>query len=221
VGLAAALHDGTKPLHTDAERSGVMGALLRGQASRESYLCLVASLHVIYEALEASLDSAHAHAEATAILGPMHEPGFARRESLERDLTAALGPEWRALVSVPAEARAYAEHLRSLARERPALLLAHAWLRYLGDLNGGQIIARIVRGSPALATMPTHFYEFPALTDPRATAGAWRARLDTLPLSEGMQEALVAEAAEGFRRHIALFRAIADQGPAAPSGSAA
>ncbi len=220
MGLAAALHDGTRSLHTEAERGGVMGALLRGHASREAYLRLLTSLHAIYDALEESLGAAAAHPSAAPILGPMQEPGFARAAPLAADLDAALGPDWRIRTPVPELAQAYAAHLRTLAQEQPVLLLAHSWLRYLGDLNGGVILARIVRAAPALASLTTHFYEFPGLADPRATAAAWRARLDTLPLDASMQEALVAEAAEGFRRHIALFHAIADQGPAVPSGSA-
>jgi len=210
VGLAALLHDGTKPLHTEAERSGVMAALLRGRASREAYVRLLASLHAIYDALESELGRHAAH----PVLGPLAAPEFARRAALEADLAAAIGPEWR--TSVPADplALAYAAHLRSLSREHPERLLVHAWLRYLGDLNGGQIIARIVRASETLGGIPTAFYEFPALAEPRAAAAEWRARLDRLPLSETEQSAMLAEAEDGFRRHIALFVALADQGEA-------
>lgn len=216
MGLSAALHDRTKALHTEAERSGVMAALLRGQASRAAYLRLLVSLHAIYEALERGLETQSTH----PVLAPMHEPAFARLAALEQDLRSVLGDDWAARTEVPALARDYASHLDELARERPVLLLAHAWLRYLGDLNGGQVLARLMRHSPALAEMPAHFYEFPALPEPRAAAAAWKTRLDALGLDAAMHEALVAEASEGFRKHIALFHAVADQERAAPSPSA-
>lgn len=216
MGLSAALHDRTKALHTEAERSGVMAALLRGQASHAAYLRLLVSLHAIYEALERGLEAQSSH----PVLAPMHEPAFARRAALEQDLRTVLGEDWAARAETPALAQAYATHLDLLAREHPVHLLAHAWLRYLGDLNGGQILSRLVRNSLALSTMPTHFYEFPALPDPRAAAAAWKARLDALDLAPATQEALVAEASEGFRQHIALFQSIADQDLATPSPSA-
>lgn len=217
MGLSAALHDRTKALHTEAERSGVMAALLRGQASREAYVRLLVSLHAIYGALERGLDAHRSHPR----LAPLHEPAFARLAALERDLRAVLGDDWAAHREVPPPARDYARHLERLAGEAPVHLLAHAWLRYLGDLNGGQILARLMRTSPALAEMPAHFYAFPSLPEPRAAAAAWKARLDALDLDAATQEALVAEAIEGFRRHIALFEAIADQDRATPSPSAA
>jgi heme oxygenase len=216
VGLSAALHDRTKTLHTEAERSGVMAALLRGQASRAAYLRLLVSLHAIYDVLERGLEAHASHPS----LAPLQAPDFARREALEQDLRAALGDDWAARTETPGLAQEYATHLAQLAREHPVHLLAHAWLRYLGDLNGGQILARLMRNSPALAGMTTHFYEFPALPEPRAAAAAWKARLDALELDDATHEALVAEAIEGFRRHILLFRAIADQDLAAPSPSA-
>ena len=207
MGLAARLHDGTKPLHTDAERSGVMGALLRGRASREQYFLLLSSLHSIYEALEDALDYRVDH----PALVSMQAPGFARRAALDADLTAALGRNWRDLAPAHPLALDYAAHLRGLATSAPERLLAHAWLRYLGDLNGGQIIARLIRDSEALAGVPTAFYEFPDIAEPRAAAAEWRARLDALPFSEADCSALVAEAQDGFRRHIALFAALGDQ----------
>jgi heme oxygenase (biliverdin-producing, ferredoxin) len=217
VGLSAALHDRTRALHTEAERSGVMAALLRGQASRGAYLRLLVSLHAIYDALERGLDAHATH----PVLAPMHEPAFARRAALEADLGSILGDDWASRTGTPPLAHEYARHLDELAREHPVHLLAHAWLRYLGDLNGGQIVARLMRSSPALASMPGSFYEFPGLAEPRAAGAAWKARLDALPLDAAMHDALVVEASEGFRRHIALFHAIADQDRATPSPSAA
>lgn len=217
MGLASQLHDGTKPLHTDAERSGVMGALLRGRATREQYFLLLSSLHSIYEALEDALDYRADHAALQA----MQAPDFARRGALDADLTAALGRTWRDIAPAHPLALDYAAHLRGLATAAPERLLAHAWLRYLGDLNGGQIIARLIRGSETLADVPTSFYEFPALAEPRAAAGEWRARLDALPFTAEECSALVAEAQDGFRRHIALFAALGDQDDATSPRSAA
>ncbi|MCK7500861.1 MAG: biliverdin-producing heme oxygenase [Comamonadaceae bacterium] len=39
---------------------------------------------------------------------------------------------------------AYVARLRWLDRHDPGRLLAHAYVRYLGDLSGGQVVQRIV-----------------------------------------------------------------------------
>ena len=217
MGLAEALHDGTKALHTEAERSGVMGALLHGRASVDAYGRLLAALHAIYGALEHGLARHAAH----PVLGAMSVADFSRGDALDHDLRALHGAPWRETAPTHPLAYEYAEHLHRLADDAPERLLAHAWLRYLGDLNGGQVVARLVRRAPALARVATAFYEFPGLAEPRFAAAAWRARLDALPLDGTAQAAIVEEARAGFRRHIALFTGLAGQDAAEPSRSEA
>lgn len=188
-----------------------MGALLRGQASRDAYVRLLAALHAIYAALEQALEAHRGH----PVLDPLASPAFARRAALEFDLVATLGANWRELAPTHPLAYAYAEHLHAMAATAPERLVAHAWLRYLGDLNGGQVLARLVRGARTTSSVATSFYEFRGLENPRAAAAEWRARLDLLPLDPAAQEAIVNEAREGFRRHIALFAGIGDQDEAA------
>ncbi|KAJ9120972.1 hypothetical protein QFC24_004952 [Naganishia onofrii] len=67
----------------------------------------------------------------------------------------------------------FVTHLRQTSKERPALLLAHAYVRYLGDLSGGQIVRgkiRRVYGLPSTtssgtAAKGTAFYEFDLVHD--------------------------------------------------------
>lgn len=203
--LSAELRSATKALHTEAERSGIMGALLRGRCSREDYAALLASLEAIYGALETGLAQHAAH----PLLAALHRPGFARQASLRADLAALHGLGVSAPGALPNEAQRYVAQLQLLASDDPPRLLAHAWLRYLGDLNGGQIVGRIVRKALALPAEATTFYEFPGISDPQAEAAAWRDALDAVPMSGGTRESIVDEAITGFRRHIGLFRALA------------
>lgn len=200
VALSMRLRTETKALHTQAERSGVMAQLLRGRATLPSYHALLVALEAIYLALEEGLAR---HAD-DPVLGPLVVPGFARTSALQADIRAIETMGFARPTAAP-EALLYAAHLRELASHDATRLLAHAWLRYLGDLNGGQIIGRIVRESLALPLGATHFYEFPGLVDPMASAGAWRVALDDAPFDSRTHDAIVAEAADGFRRHIALF----------------
>ena len=191
-----------------------MQELLRGTISPASYAVLLSSLRAMYAALEQGL---RAHADDPLFAG-LDARAFARTAALESDLSALVGDR-SAWPAPHALAVAYAAHLEELSHTRPVLLLAHAWLRYLGDLNGGQILARLIRSHEALAALPTGFYAFPGLADPRAAAGVWRAALDAAPLRPDDHDALVAEAQDGFRRHIALFEGLATRPAQVPVSS--
>lgn len=41
----------------------------------------------------------------------------------------------------------YMEHLDKLSKENPKLLMAHVYVRHMGDLFGGKLMARVVPGS--------------------------------------------------------------------------
>jgi heme oxygenase (biliverdin-producing, ferredoxin) len=203
--LARRLRDETRALHVAAERSGVMRALLRGALDRAAYARLLRALHVLYAALERGLAD---HAERPAVAA-VHDPALARADRLAQDLDLLAGPGWAGALPVPAAARAYAARLDHLAAADPDLLVAHAYVRYLGDLSGGQHVARAVRRALALeGTRGTAFYEFPALGDLDAFKGAYRAALDALPVDAAGAARLVGEARWAFAAHVALFEAL-------------
>ncbi len=214
--LSALLRSETRELHLRAERSGVMAALLRGQLSLDGYAQLVAALLEIYDALEAGLERNALHPS----VAPLRQPGLARRAALASDLAVLTRLGVAPALPAP-DAVEYADHLHRIASEDPTRLVAHAWLRYLGDLNGGRILERIVRDRLCVPEGAMSFYRFPALADPASAAIAWRLALDAIPLSEGRRQMLVAEAAEGFRRHIALFESLGVAQDAAGSSSEA
>lgn len=45
----------------------------------------------------------------------------------------------------PQDLQAYTKHITSLAKTSPGLLLAHAYVRYLGDLSGGQLVSAKIK----------------------------------------------------------------------------
>lgn len=209
-GLAARLKAETRSLHTLAERSGVMADLMQGRLSLPRYCALLRNLQAIYAALEAGLDDHPADAR-------LWRPELRRLPALEGDLDQLHHGDWRADTPLVAAAHAYVARLSTLAVTNPGLLLAHAYLRYLGDLHGGQILARLIQRQFALPAAGrgagTAFYAFgePALVEQLKLD--FRAGLDALPLQPDEADAFVAEACEAFRLHQALF----DELQAAPA----
>lgn len=196
--LSERLPRATRDLHTQAERAGVMQRLLAGRGTRAEYVRLLASLHTIYAALEGTLADPRVH--ALVALPPLH-----RTEALARDL-ADLGVTPGAVP--PADVAVdYAAHIAHLADADPVRVAAHAYVRYLGDLSGGQIVRNIV--AQALSLPPGRGLAFYELGDAAEIARAkydLRATLDALPAARHGD--VIAEARSAFTRHVALFNAI-------------
>ena len=130
------------------------------------------------------------------------QPGHRRRPAGAGRRTALAGaPLARAT-------QHYVERLHELSAAKPGLLVAHAYVRYLGDLNGGQALRRVVARSLGLADgTGTQFYDFgdsadaaaPGAALPRRAGGGGRAAART-------PQALADEALSAFERHEQLVR---------------
>jgi heme oxygenase len=209
LNLGEALRLQTRPLHVQVERSGVMQALLRGRVDRSTYCALLRNLHAIYGALEDGLDH---HAERPNV-ACVRIAGLARSEPLAQDLLALHGIGWESAYPVlPATGR-YVRRLREIDLSAPDLLPAHAYVRYLGDLSGGQVLRRIVAKALALGDPAgTRFYAFGEPDCAPELALRFRAGLDAIDADATAIAELVAEAQWGFALHGDLFEQLAQPG---------
>ncbi len=206
LSLAERLKTETRALHTAAERSTFMRTLLSGRIDRPAYCALLRNLHALYAALEPALER---HATHPAI-APVCLPGLWRTDALQRDLATLHGPHWAGSIALQPAASRYVDRLRELDASRPALLLAHAYVRYLGDLSGGQLLRGIVAKSPALAgETAIAFYDFGDAIATRELTRALRAGLAAVPANESLADALVGEAGLAFEEHRQLFEQLA------------
>lgn len=203
VRLAQRLRDETRTLHVDAEQTPFMSALLRGRIDRVAYAALLRNLYAIYEVLEPALARHAAH----PALAPLNLPVLARLTSLRDDLARIADPSDATCDLRPAAVR-YVARLRELDAAHPELLLAHAYVRYLGDLSGGQLLRDIVARSPGLALRAgTAFYEFGDAAATSNLAADFRSSLDRAVVDD--PDAVVAEARLAFTRHRELFDELA------------
>ena len=193
MSLSARLRQATGALHREVESTALIAQLLRGKLDRGDYCALLRNLHPVYEALEARLSD-------TQLPDGIADPRLARLAVLEADLQVLHGADWASL-PVSDAALAYQARLLELDEAR---LIAHAYVRYLGDLAGGQMLGRIVEKAYGAGA---EFYRFP---EPGATelAARFRSALDALELPEATLRAIVDEARAGFARHGELFAAL-------------
>ena len=206
IGLAQRLREGTQVLHRQAERAGIMPALLRGELPMAGFARLQHSLLAIYQALEAGLRQHAAHPPLAPLLAPPLWPALARCDALHADLLALRGPALADTMPMVPAASAYARRLQQLAAEQPTLLAAHAYVRYLGDLAGGQALRRVAQRSYRLTgAAGTHFFDFGPPARVAQLSQALRQALDALPLDDAGSLAMVAEAQWAFAQHVRLF----------------
>ncbi len=194
--LADRLRRDTRALHQQAERSGAMAALLRGTLERTRYTLLMRNLHAIYAALEAAFDV---------------QPAALRRSApLADDLAELHGAHWRTQLPLAVATQAYVQRLQ---RTPAPPLLAHAYVRYLGDLHGGQVLQR--RVAATLGVAATRFYDFGDSTHVQALITQLRSALAALPATGAAADAIVAEACWSFTQHIRLFEELQPAEPVA------
>lgn len=207
--LAERLRNETRGLHTEVERSTLMHALLRGELSLLLYCMLLRNLHAIYLALEAAL----VHHAQQPLLAPIFASALFRTDALEQDLNTLYGPFWDQAIALQPASRLYVDRLRELHQTRSVLLVAHSYVRYLGDLSGGQILKRIVAKSFQLPDRAgTAFYDFGASDRARALTHGFRAGLDSIDAHEDQIAAIVTEAQQAFVLHRDLFAQLAQAG---------
>ena len=123
-----------------------MAQLLQQRLSRTGYCALLRNLHAIYAALEASLT----RRGDDPIVATLHAQPLAREAALARDLEALHGAGWHDELTLAPATLAYVRRLALLGADESAVLVAHAHVRYLGDLHGGQVLKRLVSSSLGL-----------------------------------------------------------------------
>ena len=193
AGLAERLREATGAAHTAAERTAFVKHLFKGTLPRDGYVGLIRALHPVYVALEAAMG---AHKDDAAV-GMVYDPTLNRAASLEQDLEFFAGKDWRSIPVVKA-ASDYAAHLTDLGTRMPRGLVAHAYVRYLGDLSGGQMMGRSVAKTYEAGEAGTNFYNFREISDVNGRKNTYRAALTALPLSAKEQDEVVQEAIIGF-----------------------
>ncbi|MEV0901333.1 biliverdin-producing heme oxygenase [Actinoplanes sp. NPDC049802] len=187
--------------HREAETRSFISRLMAGSVPMAGYAALTAQYLTIYRELEAAAD----RMRATSAVAGFADPALTRVPSLEADLAHLYGPDWPSAVTVLDSTRRYADRLRTYAATSPTHFIAHHYVRYLGDLSGGQMIGRTLANRYGLDDAGTSFYRFERIPDPRAYKIAYRARLDALALPEEQAEITIAEAQLAFRCNAEVF----------------
>ena len=196
--LASQLREGTKQSHTMAENTAYMKCFLKGIVEKEPFRKLIANLYFVYSTLEAELLRHRDH----PVVGLIYFPELNRKASLEKDLAFYYGDNWQSQIAPSEAGKVYVDRIKEISNSEPTLLVAHSYVRYMGDLSGGQALKNIVRS--ALSLPPdrgTNFHQFdafPSVEARRGFKGRYRDALNSLPVDNELIEKIVAEANDAF-----------------------
>jgi heme oxygenase len=200
--LAQALKFGTAVSHQAAEDVHFVRNFIQGKIDRQLYGKMVGMLYHVYGKLEACLDDA-----GPEHFSQLHFPlELSRLEALAQDLDFWHGSRDDTCNDFLTPAvQDYMDRLDYLLVHDPILLLAHSYTRYLGDLSGGKILARVARRALDLGEDGLAFYEFPQVQSAKRFKDTYRNAMDALPLTKLQVVKLVAEANVAFLLNMRLF----------------
>lgn len=202
--FAARVKAATDGAHTDAEGSQFMSQLLEGKLPVEAYIALLAQQWFIYRDLE---ESGRALAD-NELVAPFLHDSLLREKALELDLEFHLGEDWREKITALPATEAYAARLREVSPSWPAGFVAHHYLRYMGDLSGGQIICRIMQRTYGFESDGVRFYIFDEIAKPKPFKDDYRAAMDAMNLDADEEARFTNEVADAFAYNKGLFVAL-------------
>lgn len=130
------LRDITNDKHRKVESLPLIDRLLHGKLTDQQYLRYLRELYAIYSKLEDLGDQA-------GILG--HLPGIHRSLKIADDIFELGG---KLDCEITTSTKIYLDYLVQLTSNSSTshLLLAHIYVRHMGDLYGGKLIARVIPG---------------------------------------------------------------------------
>ena len=207
--LSNALKHGTQESHTAAESVHFVKEFIKGNIDRTLYSILMLNLLHLYKNLEGLLDE-HAPNCFPTLYFPKE---LSRTEALMDDVdfyhgegVCAVNMKENCAVSSKAT-RDYIQRIQFVAEREPLLLLSHAYTRYLGDLSGGKVLARVAKRALNLQgdDEGLAFYQFDEIPSAKLFKDGYRKALDELSLEDDEIERLVAEANVAFVLNMRIF----------------
>jgi heme oxygenase len=196
------LHGRIGAAHHQAEGMAFSRSLLAGQANPRQLAALIRALAPAYDLIES---------QGPLLAGALGAAGFpwadlARSQALGQDITGlAVVPA----TPVSAAAGIWVEHLQRLALQASHRFMAHVYVRYGGDLSGGQQLAEqakailVGQGLP-----PLQFWEFqrpiPELKQELHDA------IEKMELSEDEEQELLEESVVAFHDTQRLLAELGD-----------
>lgn len=156
--LTFKLKESTKAYHRRAEHSKLFQSIRSRSITATTYIQYLRNLYPVYVALEQRIsDWSHQGQDS-----PLASPALARAPAIAADLHSLYGADWRSDLS---QSQAGIEYQSRVTQAELPELIAHAYVRYLGDLNGGQMMRQLLLKHSWITAQSLNFYCFEPIQD--------------------------------------------------------
>ncbi|WP_117214495.1 biliverdin-producing heme oxygenase [Allorhizocola rhizosphaerae] len=196
--FAARLRAATWDDHSSAERDTFLTELTKGRLSLRAHAAHTAQHYFLYEALERA---------AAVYSSGFHTPALNRVDALKADLRYLIGPRWREEISPNEATNEYLARLKEIAFTWHAGFVAHHYLRYLGDLSGGQFVAQALARAYGLQLGGDglRFYSFDRIGDLIAFKEDYRNQLNSAGWDAVEQDRVIDEVRLAYRLNASVL----------------
>lgn len=188
----------TEQNHSDAEQTEFMQSLFKGNLPIDSYVKYLTILMYVYDTLEITV-----------------------RDNLDDDLISMFFDEklersWKISADLGNLKKVFTfnskltdhvnEYMIMIGNAGPVELLAHHYIRYLGDISGGQILKRILQQSYGLSEAQMSFYDFDL--DIKQYRDSYKAKLNSFIRSTNDQQLFINTANDVYKVTTKILNAI-------------
>lgn len=202
MSLATILREGTSEEHKAAESSAFIRCFIKGILEKGTYARHLEAFYYVYESMEEELE----RNKNNLVLKSIYFPELYRKNALLEDLQFFYGT-WKPNDHQPSVAtQDYVKRIRKISETQPELLAAHSYVRYLGDLSGGQILKKVAARALNLPEgKGISFYEFPIIQNINGFKQNYRTALDSLPVNDSEKQSILAESKQVFLLNQGIF----------------
>ncbi len=191
--------------HRRAEQTGIVRDILKKQVSRQAYTLYLRNLYFIYTGLEKPLEHS---SDGFKVVMPFLSKNVQRSGPLSQDLYYLSGPkDWHNLPLLQTSV-SYREHIDHIRMHAPVLLLGHIYVRYLGDMNGGQVLHKLLSNTLRLPDESLNFHQYPAILQIQSFRQVYRNLFNTADLSALQRREVIETSIQAFEFNIALSEEI-------------
>lgn len=186
--------------HAQAESAPFIAELMSGALDEGAYKDYLSALLPIYQQMEQLIQSR----SEQPLISYFNHRALNRSEKLINDIAVLSGDEKNLSSIQPLESTL--EYVARLTGDiSDARLLAHHYIRYLGDLSGGQAISRLVSRHYGIDDEALTFYDFNEIGDVVFYKKRYRDLLNLIPLTPEEKQVFLDEVTHLYRLSTEIF----------------
>ena len=186
-------------LHSVAEKTGFIKNLIDGNATVEGYAEYIFNLERMYKAIEDALDEN----ENNPSVKPFVTKELYRSKLIRKDVDFLLGDKVNSM-KILASTEASITKIEELSQNKPELVIAYAYTRFLADLFGGRTFFSLLNTTYKIPTEGLNYYQFPEINDLREYVMKYHTLLAEINISNEMKSEFINEVNNAYIYNLAI-----------------